>query len=49
MKYFKPKSVTFWSGIALLIKAVAQSIIEKNVDFAGIAEGLAVIGIRAAI
>ena len=48
-KYFKPKSLTWWSGVALLIKAVAYSIIEQNIDVAGIAEGLAVIGFRSAI
>lgn len=49
MKYFKPKSVTFWAGITLLIQGIATSVIEKRIDIVTISEGMAAIGIRAAI
>lgn len=49
MKYIKFHSVTWWAGIALLIKATATTIIEKSIDVQGFAEGLGLIGIRGAI
>ena len=49
MKYFKPKSVTWWSGIGLLITGIATSIIEKKLDMVTITQGLGLIGVRAAI
>ena len=48
-KYIKPTSVTWWSVVALLMKAVATSVIEKRLDFEGLAEALALIGLRGAI
>jgi len=48
MKYFKPKSVSWWAGVSILVKAIAQSIIEKSIDVEGISQGLGIIGIRGA-
>ena len=49
MKYFRPKSLTFWAGVSMLIKAIATSTIEKRVDFEGFIQAFGAIGIRAAI
>lgn len=48
-KYFKPKSVTWWAGVGLLVKAVATSVIEQRIDVQGFMEAAAVIGVRGAI
>ncbi len=53
MKYFKPKSLTWWSGVAMIVGGAIQVIASKN--FSGalqnplILGGLAAIGIRGAI
>lgn len=48
MKYFKPKSLTWWSGLALLAYGVVDTIQSKTIS-PHIAEGLAAIGLRATI
>jgi len=49
-KYFRPNSITWWSGLAMLaygITLVVQGDAENGVK--NIVEGLAIVGIRAAI
>ncbi len=48
-KYVRPNSVSWWSGIGLLLVAVATSIIEKRIDYEGFVQATAIIGIRGAI
>lgn len=53
MKYFKPKSLTWWSGIASIIGGVIQVIQSKDYMSATsnpmILGGLAIIGLRGAV
>jgi hypothetical protein len=53
MKYFQPKSVTWWSGLALVAVGVYQAYSDGNLSAAlsdpHVAQGLGLIGIRGAI
>ncbi len=48
MKYFKPKSLTWWAGIGLIIVGVTESIATKSISTTLI-EGLTAIGLRGAL
>ncbi len=48
MKYFKPRSLTWWAGLGLVIIGVTESVATKSISTTLI-EGLAAIGFRGAL
>ena len=49
MKYIKPKSVTWLSGLALLLQGLAPLLEKQMPDWVKVSEGLGLIGLRGAM